>query len=53
MLPQPPPVGRSGTLTDTGIAERYSWSKDHTRQYAQSMRADLGQYIRKQGFYLD
>ena len=35
-----------------GISDRYGWSEDHSRQYAQTMREDFGRYIRKQGFDL-
>ena len=40
-------------LTDKyGVTERYGWSEDKTRQYAEPMRTDFGAYIRKQGFNL-
>ena len=35
-----------------GVTERYGWSEDKTRQYAEPMRTDFGAYIRKQGFDL-
>lgn len=36
-----------------GVADRYSWSDDKTRQYGQPERADFGAFIRKIGFNLD
>lgn len=36
-----------------GQAERYGWSEDKARQYADPHRADFGQFVRKSGFSLD
>jgi len=35
-----------------GTADRYGWSEDRTRQYAEPARADWGRYVRRQGFDL-
>ncbi|MEM7207489.1 MAG: nitroreductase family protein [Pseudomonadota bacterium] len=49
-----PTADESQRHTDLyGVSNSYGWSEDHTRQYAQSMRSDFGQYIRNQGFCLD
>lgn len=36
-----------------GVAERYTWSDDKTRQYSRPERPDFGDYIRSIGFKLD
>ena len=36
-----------------GRAEFYGWSEDKARQYAGSLRADFGEFVRAQGFHLD
>jgi Nitroreductase family len=36
-----------------GRAEFYGWSEDKARQYAVSLRADFGSFVRAQGFRLD
>ena len=36
-----------------GQSDAYCWSEDKVRQYAQSERADFGDYIRAQGFRLE
>jgi nitroreductase len=36
-----------------GVAERYGWSEDKARQYAEPQRADFGAFVRGKGFRLD
>ena len=36
-----------------GAAERYGWSEDKARQYAEPQRADFGAFVRGKGFRLD
>jgi nitroreductase len=36
-----------------GTAERYGWSEDKARQYAEPQRTDFGEFVRHQGFRLD
>jgi hypothetical protein len=36
-----------------GTAERYGWSEDKARQYAEPQRADFGAFVRGKGFRLD
>jgi nitroreductase len=36
-----------------GATERYGWSEDKARQYAEPQRADFGAFVRGKGFRLD
>jgi nitroreductase len=36
-----------------GTTERYGWSEDKARQYAEPQRADFGAFVRGKGFRLD
>jgi nitroreductase/FMN reductase [NAD(P)H] len=36
-----------------GAAERYGWSEDKARQYAEPQRTDFGAFVRGKGFCLD
>jgi nitroreductase/FMN reductase [NAD(P)H] len=36
-----------------GTAERYGWSEDKARQYAEPQRADFGAFVRAKGFRLE
>ncbi len=49
----PRPAARQRAVERFGVADRYGWSEDRTRQYATPARADFGQFVRAKGFYLD
>ena len=36
-----------------GLSEKYGWSEDKARQYANPQRSDFGEFIRRKGFNLD
>jgi nitroreductase/FMN reductase [NAD(P)H] len=36
-----------------GTAERYGWTEEKLRQYADPQRADFGAFVRAKGFRLD
>jgi nitroreductase len=46
------PPERQRLVEIFAVSEKYGWSENRSRQYSQSMRADFGRYIRKQGFDL-
>lgn len=45
--------GRQRGVERWGEADRYGWSEDKTRQYAEPQRADFGAFVRARGFSLD
>ena len=56
---RPPPRRRASLSQPTRCctvgraAERYGWSEDKARQYAEPQRADFGAFVRGKGFRLD
>ena len=49
---RPTPAAAQKAVEVFGVAEKYGWSEDKTRQYSQPARTDWGAFIRRQGFSL-
>jgi nitroreductase len=47
------PYPRQRNTNRWGAADFYGWSEDKARQYAESTRADFGDFVRSTGFRLD
>jgi len=47
------PFAKQRFPAELGMADRYGWSEDVTRQYSRPERAGFGAYVRARGFKLD
>jgi nitroreductase/FMN reductase [NAD(P)H] len=47
------PYPRQRAVERFGTAERYGWTEEKLRQYADPQRADFGAFVRAKGFRLD